>query len=75
VQYAFRAGEAHLKARGGDAQDVATAIADILEARRPKFRNPVGRLARIIHFMHGKVPSTFMRRATARFLRLDRFRP
>jgi NAD(P)-dependent dehydrogenase (short-subunit alcohol dehydrogenase family) len=75
VQYAFRAGEAHLRARGGDAQDVATAIADILEAQHPKFRNPVGRMGRIIHFLHGKVPSSFMRRATARFLGLDRFRP
>jgi len=29
----------------------------------------------IIHFMHGKVPSSFMRRITQRFLGLDRFRP
>jgi NAD(P)-dependent dehydrogenase (short-subunit alcohol dehydrogenase family) len=75
VQYAFRAGDAHLQARGGDAQDVARAIAQILEARRPKFRNPVGLMGRIIHFMHGKVPSSVMRRIIARYLGLDRIRP
>jgi len=75
VQYAFRAGDAHLQARGGDAQDVARAIADILEARRAKFRNPVGGMGRIIHFMHGKVPSSFMRSVIARYLGLHRIRP
>jgi len=75
VQYAFRAGEAHLRSRGGDARDVAQAIANILEARRPAFRNPVGRVARVAHFLHGKVPSSVMRRGIARYLGLNRIRP
>ena len=75
VQYVFRAGEAHLGKRGGDARDVAVAIADVLEARRPAFRNPVGRVARIAHFLHGKVPSSLQRKAIARYLGLNRVRP
>jgi len=54
VQYVFRAGEAHLRSRGGDARVVAREIANILEARHPPFRTPVGRIAKIAHFLHGK---------------------
>jgi len=75
VQYVFRAGEGHLAKHGGDARDVAKAIANILEARRPAFRNPVGRFARIAHLLHGKVPSSVMRRGIARYLGLNRVRP
>jgi NAD(P)-dependent dehydrogenase (short-subunit alcohol dehydrogenase family) len=75
VQYVFRAGEAHLQKRGGDAQDVAVAMAEVLEAPRPAFRNPVGRVARIAHFLRGKVPSALLRRTVARYLGLDRMRP
>jgi NAD(P)-dependent dehydrogenase (short-subunit alcohol dehydrogenase family) len=75
VQYAFRAGEAHLAKRGGDARRVATAIADILEASKPGFRNPVGRVARVAHFLRGKVPSAVLRKGVSRYLGLDRFRP
>lgn len=75
VQYVFRAGEAHLGKRGGDARDVAKAIANILEAPRPAFRNPVGRVARIAHFLHGKVPSSLQRKGIARYLGLNRMRP
>jgi NAD(P)-dependent dehydrogenase (short-subunit alcohol dehydrogenase family) len=74
VQYVFRAGEAHLRSRGGDARVVAQEIANILEARRPPFRTPVGRIAKIAHFLHGKVPSSAMRRITARYLGLNRIR-
>jgi NAD(P)-dependent dehydrogenase (short-subunit alcohol dehydrogenase family) len=75
VQFAFRAGEAHLAKRGGDAHVVATAIADSLDAPKPAFRNPVGRVARIAHFLRGKVPSVVLRKGVARYLGLDRFRP
>ncbi len=75
VQYVFRAGEAHLAKRGGDAQDVAVVIADVVEARRPAFRNPVGRVGRITHFLHGKVPSSLMRKAISSYLGLHRVRP
>ena len=74
VQYVFRAGEAHLQKRGGDTQVVAAAIADVLEAQRPAFRNPVGRIARIAHFLRGKVPSTLLRRIVGRYLGLGRVR-
>lgn len=73
VQYVFRAGEGHLQKRGGDAQVVAVAIAELLEARQPPFRSPIGRVSRIMHFLHGKVPSSFLRRGVARYLGLQRF--
>jgi len=75
VQYVFRAGEAHLAKRGGDAQVVATAIADILDAPKPALRNPVGRVAHIAHFLRGKVPSAVLRKGVSRYLGLDRLRP
>jgi NAD(P)-dependent dehydrogenase (short-subunit alcohol dehydrogenase family) len=75
VQFVFRAGEAHLRTRGGDAQDVAVAIADVLEAQRPAFRNPVGHVARIAHFLRGKLPSALLRRGIARYLGLNRVGP
>jgi len=75
VQYVFRAGEAHLAKRGGDARVVAKAIADVLEAPKPAFRNPVGRVACIAHFLRGKVPSAVLRKGVSRYLGLDRLRP
>ncbi|MCK9912761.1 hypothetical protein MXD81_26640, partial [Microbacteriaceae bacterium K1510] len=45
----FRAGDAHLAAKGRDPQEVADRIANVLEADRPSFRNPVHRIA---HFTH-----------------------
>jgi NAD(P)-dependent dehydrogenase (short-subunit alcohol dehydrogenase family) len=75
VQYMFRAGDAHVAARGRDPQEVAVKIADVLEARRPAFRAPVGRLARISHFMRGKIPTVLWRKAIERYLGLHRVRP
>jgi NAD(P)-dependent dehydrogenase (short-subunit alcohol dehydrogenase family) len=75
VQYMFRAGDAHVAARGGDPQQVAVKIADVLQARRPSFRTPVGRLARISHFMRGKIPTVLWRKAIERYLGLHRVRP
>ena len=42
----FGADDAHVAAKGGDPLVVAEKIANLLEARRPRFRNTVGRLAR-----------------------------
>jgi NAD(P)-dependent dehydrogenase (short-subunit alcohol dehydrogenase family) len=75
VQYMFRAGDAHVAARGGDPQEVALKIADVLQAQRPSFRTPVGRLARISHFMRGKIPTVLWRKAIERYLGLHRVRP
>lgn len=71
-QYVFRAGDAHVAARGRDPHEVAKRIADLLEARRPPFRNPVGRIAHISHFMRGKLPSRVWRKVAARYLGLHR---
>jgi NAD(P)-dependent dehydrogenase (short-subunit alcohol dehydrogenase family) len=74
VQYMFRAGDAHVAAHGRDPQEVAERIATVLEARRPAFRNPVGRIARITHFLRGKLPSRLMRKGVERYLGLHRIR-
>ncbi len=73
-QYVFRAGDAHVAARGRDPIEVARAIASALDARRPSFRNPVGRLARVSHFMRGKIPSPWWRAIAERYLGLHRVR-
>jgi NAD(P)-dependent dehydrogenase (short-subunit alcohol dehydrogenase family) len=75
VQYMFRAGDAHVAAHGRDAHEVAGKIADVLEARRPRFRNPVGLIARLSHFLRGKVPSAVLRKGVERYLGLNRIRP
>jgi NAD(P)-dependent dehydrogenase (short-subunit alcohol dehydrogenase family) len=75
VQYMFRAGDAHVAAHGRDPQEVAERIATVLEARRPAFRNPVGRIARLTHFLRGKLPSRLMRKGVERYLGLHRVRP
>jgi NAD(P)-dependent dehydrogenase (short-subunit alcohol dehydrogenase family) len=74
VQYMFRAGDAHVAAHGRDAQEVAVKIAKVLEARRPRFRNPVGRMAHLSYFLRGKVPSPMLRKGVERYLGLNRVR-
>jgi NAD(P)-dependent dehydrogenase (short-subunit alcohol dehydrogenase family) len=73
-QYVFRAGDAHVAARGGHPIEVARRIVKVLEARSPSFRNPVGKIARISHFMRGKLPSVVWRRIAERYLGLHRVR-
>jgi hypothetical protein len=55
-----------------DPNEVALVIADALEARRPRFRYPVGPFARLNHFMRGKAPSRLLRKATKLYLGLSR---
>lgn len=74
AQYVFRAGDAHVAARGRDPIEVARRIASVLEARRPSFRNPVGPIARISHFLRGKIPSRLWRALAERYLGLHRVR-
>jgi NAD(P)-dependent dehydrogenase (short-subunit alcohol dehydrogenase family) len=74
AQYVFRAGDAHVAARGRDPIEVARRIASVLEARRPGFRHPVGPIARISHFMRGKIPSRLWRAVAERYLGLHRVR-
>jgi NAD(P)-dependent dehydrogenase (short-subunit alcohol dehydrogenase family) len=73
-QYVFRAGDAHVAARGRDPIEVARKIAKVLEERRPSFRNPVGHLAHITHIMRGKMPSRLWRKVAERYLGLQRVR-
>jgi NAD(P)-dependent dehydrogenase (short-subunit alcohol dehydrogenase family) len=75
VQYMFRVGDAHVAARGRDPIEVARKIAKLLETRRPRFRNSVGRLAKLGHFLRGKVPSPVLRKVVERYLGLNRVQP
>jgi NAD(P)-dependent dehydrogenase (short-subunit alcohol dehydrogenase family) len=72
VQQVFRAGDAHAASVARDPKEVALVIARALEARRPRFRYPVGPFARLNHFLRGKVPSRLLRRATKFYLGLPR---
>jgi NAD(P)-dependent dehydrogenase (short-subunit alcohol dehydrogenase family) len=74
VQQVFRSGDAHAANLARNPKEVALVIADALEARRPRFRYPVGPLARLNHFLRGKVPSRLMRKATKLYLNLPRTR-
>jgi NAD(P)-dependent dehydrogenase (short-subunit alcohol dehydrogenase family) len=57
-----------------DPKEVAKAVADVLEAPRPKFRNAVGPSAKFLHFARGKLPSRLIRKMFGRFFRTDRVR-
>ncbi len=59
---------AKLVEKGGDPRDVGAAVGRVLEARRPAFRYPLGPDARLLHWMHGKVPAGMQRRLLARML-------
>ena len=74
VQHMFRVGDLHVEGWGRDAREVGAKIAKILEARRPSFRNPIGLIARVNHFMRGKVPTPIVRKAAERYLGLHRIR-
>jgi NAD(P)-dependent dehydrogenase (short-subunit alcohol dehydrogenase family) len=74
VQHVFRAGDAHAARMARNPREVALVIAHALEARRPRFRYPVGPFARLNHFLRGKLPSRLLRRATALYLGLSRAR-
>lgn len=66
--------EKHLAKTARDPAEVGLAIANVLEARRPSFRNPVGPVARMSYMARGKVPAEWLRRGIARYLGIDRLR-
>jgi NAD(P)-dependent dehydrogenase (short-subunit alcohol dehydrogenase family) len=70
----FRAGDAHVAAKGRDPKEVAVKIANVLEAQRPSFRNPVHRLAHFARVARGKIPTTWLRRFVETYLGLNRVR-
>ena len=63
------------RAAARNPKDVALVIAGALEARRPRFRYPVGPFARLNHFLRGKIPSRLLRKATKLYLGLPRAQP
>jgi NAD(P)-dependent dehydrogenase (short-subunit alcohol dehydrogenase family) len=72
VRQVFGAADAHAATMSRDPKEVALAIARALEARRPRFRYPVGLFARFNHFVRGKVPTTWLRRAMKLYLSMSR---
>jgi NAD(P)-dependent dehydrogenase (short-subunit alcohol dehydrogenase family) len=72
VRQVFRAGDIHAASFMRDPKEVADAIAGALDARRPRFRYPVGPLSRLNHFLRGKVPSRLLRKVVQRYLGLQR---
>jgi hypothetical protein len=66
--------DAHVASRGRDPVEVARKIVKLLDADRPSFRNPIGRPARVSHFMRGKIPSRAWRWIAERYLGLHRLR-
>jgi NAD(P)-dependent dehydrogenase (short-subunit alcohol dehydrogenase family) len=55
-------------------EGLAKVVARALEAPRPRLRYPADPIARLYHFLHGKIPSRLQQRATSLYLRLPRAR-
>jgi NAD(P)-dependent dehydrogenase (short-subunit alcohol dehydrogenase family) len=70
----FRGADQHEAKHARDPREVANVIARALEARRPRFRYPVGFFARLDYFLRGKLPSRLIRRGTTRYLGIPRTR-
>ena len=56
----------HVEKTARDPQEVAKAIATALEAKNPRFRYAVGPIAKVSHFMRGKVPARVWRGIVSR---------
>lgn len=74
AEHLFKAAEAHTEQTARDPVEVARVIGKALEAKRPRFRYPVGPLAKITHAVRGKIPSRVMRKGVSRLLGLNRIR-
>jgi NAD(P)-dependent dehydrogenase (short-subunit alcohol dehydrogenase family) len=68
AQKLFLAADQHVEATARDPAEVGRAIANTLEARRPRFRNPVGPFSRLNHALRGKIPSRLLRFGISRYL-------
>ncbi|MBY0559125.1 SDR family NAD(P)-dependent oxidoreductase [Hyphomicrobium sp.] len=66
--------DAHVAKAARDPIEVAKAVADALETKRPKFRYAVGPTAKFMHFARGKLPSTLVRKIFSRFFSLHKVR-
>ena len=58
----------HFERHAGDPAVVAKVIASALEAKKPKFRNPVGAVARLNHALRGKLPNSMMRNSVKSYM-------
>jgi NAD(P)-dependent dehydrogenase (short-subunit alcohol dehydrogenase family) len=74
LKQVFIGADRHEANTARDPKEVALVIADALEAKRPKFRYPVGFFARLDHFLRGKIPTRLIRRGTTRYLGIPRTR-
>jgi NAD(P)-dependent dehydrogenase (short-subunit alcohol dehydrogenase family) len=74
LKQVFLGADLHEAKTARDPIEVATTIADALEASHPRFRYPVGFFARLDHFLRGKIPTRLIRRGTTRYLGLPRTR-
>jgi hypothetical protein len=75
LQQLYQVVDAHVRATARDPNEVARVIGRVLEARRPRFRNPVGRIARLNCYLRGKVPIRLARWGTMRYLNLRAAKP
>jgi NAD(P)-dependent dehydrogenase (short-subunit alcohol dehydrogenase family) len=75
AEHASEAVDALVAKTARDPREVGDVIAAALEARRPRFRYPVGPVARLSHFLHGTLPSRLRRRGLSWYLGLSRFDP
>ncbi|SFV28819.1 SDR family NAD(P)-dependent oxidoreductase [Hyphomicrobium facile] len=66
--------DAHVAKAARDPVEVAKAVANALETKRPKFRYAVGPTAKFMHFARGKLPSTLVRKIFIRFFSLNKVR-
>ncbi|MBS0241327.1 MAG: SDR family NAD(P)-dependent oxidoreductase [Proteobacteria bacterium] len=66
--------EKYLSQAARDPGEVGETIAQVAEAKRPRFRNPVGPVARLGHFARGKIPSRVLRSQVARYLGIDKIK-
>jgi NAD(P)-dependent dehydrogenase (short-subunit alcohol dehydrogenase family) len=66
--------EAYVSKLSRDPAEVGKAIANALDAPRPRFRTAVGSTAKFLHLARGKLPSTTVRRLFSRFFALQKVR-
>lgn len=64
----------HVARNARDPGEVAEAVIRVLQANKPRFRNPVGPIAKIGHLFRGKIPSTVIRMGVQRYLGLHDMR-
>lgn len=75
VQQLFEAAGEHVAKTARDPREVALVIAKALEARRPRFRYPVGPIAKASYLLRGKIPSRLRQSIVTRYLGLNKRQP